>query len=271
MIRLFLLTLMALPVLGAEPQFAVVPFQDSNSHITATGLETVLQDLLIARLSRATAVAVLDRDKIDLVLKEHQLSISGLVDAAIAAKTGKLIGANFMVLGSFTLVDDKLHVHVRVVNVDTAAIVAAREVAVSPRELIETGDQLGALLLEDLHLKADKTAALPTDQAPAVNLCFMRGVAFFLSAQHGAAQAQFLKARQMNPQNREALLWSGRCYLEQKSYSHAVITLSQFIKQAATDSELGQARRWVTECQAHLKPEEKQFLTELQKGIDNSK
>ena len=267
MIRLFLLALLALPVLGAEPQLVVAPFQASNSQATTTGLETVLQDLLIARLSRAASVAVLDRDKINLLLKEHQLSLSGLVDPATAAKTGKLIGADFVVLGSFNLAGGKLQVHARVVSVATAAIIAAQEVTTPPGELIALGDQLGARLLEGLQLKADKRPVLSVDLTPDATLCFMRGVALFMSAQYDAAQGQFLKARQLNPQNLDALLWSGRSYLAQKTYVHAALSLSQFIQQAAQHPELGQAQRWLAESQDHLTPEDKQFLGELQKGI----
>lgn len=258
--------LMALPVWGAEPHLMVAPFQDANPHPAATGLETVLQDLLITRLSRVQSVVVLDRTEIDRLYKEHRLSVRGTVDPETAVKTGKLLGADILVLGGFTLTGGKLQVHARVINVASAAIVATEEITSAQGDLIETGDQLGGRLLEDLHLKTDRAVSAPTDQAPAANLCFMRGVAFFLSAQYDAAQAQFLKARQMNPQNREALLWSGRCYLEQKKYTHAVIALSQFINQPANEPELGQARRGLAECQKHLKPEEKQFLAELQKG-----
>ena len=263
----WLAILLALPVFGVEPQLVVAPFQASNSQATTTGLETVLQDLLIARLSRAASVAVLDRDKINVLLKEHQLSLSGLVDPAIAAKTGKLIGADFVVLGSFNLAGGKLQVHARVVSVATAAIIAAQEVTTPPGELIALGDQLGARLLEGLQLKADKRPVLSVDLTPDVTFCFMRGVALFMSAQYDAAQGQFLKARQLNPQNLDALLWSGRSYLAQKTYAHAALSLSQFIPQAAQYPELGQAQRWLAECQEHLTPEDKQFLGELQKGI----
>ena len=266
MIRLCLLVLLAWPAWGAEPQLVVAPFQNADAHAPATGLETVLQDLLIARLSRASSVAVLDRDKINLVLKEHQLSLSGLVDPTTAAKTGKLIGADFMVQGSFNLVGGKLQVHARVVSVATAAIVTAQEVTAPASELIATGDQLGARLLTDLHLQVDKTPVLPADPTPDVTLCFLRGVGFFMSAQYDAALGQFLKVRQLNPQHLDALLWGGRCYLEQKQYAHATLDLARFVKQAANHPELDQAKRWLADGLAHLTPEEKTFLTELQKG-----
>src|SRR5258706_2128046 len=152
----WLVVLLALPASGAEPQLVVAPFQNSAAKATDTGLETALQDLLVARLSRSKSAIVLDREKLNLVLREHQLSASGLLDPPTAAKTGKLIGANFVVLGSFSLVDGKLHVHARVVNVGSSAIVVAQQATARVSELLEIGDELGTRLLEDLHLKADK-------------------------------------------------------------------------------------------------------------------
>jgi hypothetical protein len=46
--------------------------------------------------------AVIERQQIDAVLSEQKLGMSGAVDAATAAKIGKLLGAQAMVVGSIT-------------------------------------------------------------------------------------------------------------------------------------------------------------------------
>ena len=268
MIRLLALCLMAFSVVGAEPQLVVLPFQDVSNHSAAPELVTILQDLMIVRLSRTTKLAVLDRDKLNLLLKERQLNWSGFSNAKTATANAKLLGANFVVMGSFTMNGDQLRVSARAVNVDTATIITAHEVTAPVGKLIEMGDQLGAELVMGLHLKAGQLPALPADEAPSANLCFVRGVAAFLTGQYNTALVQFFKTRQFNSQNLEVALWIGRCYFEQKQYAHAVWAFDQFLKQAPAGAQVESAQRWQAQCWEHLTPDEKGFIEALHSKSD---
>ncbi len=73
---------------------------------------------------------VVDREKIDQVLKEHQLqqSQNALFDASTSAQLGKFIGANTVIMGSYHLsMPRKLTITARVLSVETSRVVVIKE------------------------------------------------------------------------------------------------------------------------------------------------
>ena len=63
-------------------------------------MSQALRSELIAALHQSKRVRLIERDRIDAVLKEHALGQSGIVDANKAMKAGKLLGAEAIVLAS---------------------------------------------------------------------------------------------------------------------------------------------------------------------------
>nr|MBN2276505.1 hypothetical protein [candidate division Zixibacteria bacterium] len=85
-----------------------------------------LADFFQHDFSLISSLKVVERDKIDFVLKELELTEKGKVDAETAARVGKLLGAQLMVFGSITQIDDKnTRMIVRVVKVETSEILAS--------------------------------------------------------------------------------------------------------------------------------------------------
>ena len=85
-----------------------------------------LADFFQHDFAKISALRVVERDKIDFVLKELELQKSGMVDAATAVKVGKILGAQIMVFGSITQLDDKnTRMIVRAVKTETSEIIAS--------------------------------------------------------------------------------------------------------------------------------------------------
>lgn len=107
---------------------------------------------------KISSLTVIERDKINFVLKELKLQESGAVDRATAVKAGKLLGAQFMVFGSITQMDkNNTGMVVRVVSVETSEIVASVNKRGKPnysqmeQELvIELAAQLDIMLDDDI-------------------------------------------------------------------------------------------------------------------------
>ena len=251
-------------VFGSEPQLVVLPFENANTNSSAPELATVLQDLMIVRLSRAADLKVLERDKLSCLLKEHALNLSGLTDTRSILKNGKLLGANYLILGSYQMFGDQLRVSARAVNVDTTAILTAHDVTVPLGKLIDVGDQLGAQFIDGLHLATNPTPGLVSDEAPDANLCLMRGVGLFLTSQYDSALAQFIRSHQLRPQGPDVLFWIGRCYYEQKQYAHAALSFHQFLKQTETGPQVESAQRFRQSCLEQIPPAERVFSDVLE-------
>ncbi len=115
-----------------------------------------LADFFEHDFAKISSLKVVERDKIDFILKELELQNSGKVDEATAARVGKILGAQLMVFGSITQLDSRqARMIVRVVNVETSEIIASVDKEGKPdygkmeKELVgEIADQLKIILPE---------------------------------------------------------------------------------------------------------------------------
>jgi hypothetical protein len=82
-----------------------------------------IQDLLIYTLSGNDKLRVVERANLQQLMKEQDLGASGRVDAASAAKLGKILGAGHMIFGSFvTDTKGNMRIVAHSTNVETTLI-----------------------------------------------------------------------------------------------------------------------------------------------------
>ncbi len=85
-----------------------------------------LADFFEHDFGKISDLKVVERDKINFVLRELELQQSGKVDRSTAVKVGKILGAKYMIFGSITQLDYKhARMVVRVVDVETSEIIAS--------------------------------------------------------------------------------------------------------------------------------------------------
>ena len=158
--------------------------------------------------SKISSLKVVERDKIDFILKELDLAQSGKVDKATAARVGKLLGAQLMVFGSVTQIDDRHAIMiVRVVKVETSEIIASVEKEGRPdfvkmeKELVkELADKL------DFTLSAETQELLTqggTESMDAVTL-YSKGLEYMDKYDYENAYKYFKLAYEKDPNFVEA-------------------------------------------------------------------
>ena len=87
-----------------------------------------LADFFEADFSNISSLKVVERDKIDFILKEIELSEKGKVDASTAVRVGKLLGAQLMIFGSIVQLDkNNTKMLCKVVKVETSEILTSVE------------------------------------------------------------------------------------------------------------------------------------------------
>ncbi|MGH7570046.1 MAG: CsgG/HfaB family protein [Gemmatimonadales bacterium] len=117
------------PAAGQDtrPGIAVLPFTNGGSYgqdkENFEALQVGLAAMLISELSANPAARVVERETIQRILDEQNLAGQGRVDAQTAARIGKLVGARYVVTGSFIDFYGDFRVDARVVNVETSEIV----------------------------------------------------------------------------------------------------------------------------------------------------
>lgn len=119
----------ALAAQGADtrPGIAVLPFENGGSYgqdkENFDALQRGIAGMLISELSNNPAARLVDRSQTQRLLDEQNLGKDGRVDAATAAKIGKVVGARYMILGSFVDFYGKFRMDARIVDVETSEII----------------------------------------------------------------------------------------------------------------------------------------------------
>ncbi|MEO9511879.1 MAG: FlgO family outer membrane protein [Flavobacteriaceae bacterium] len=78
------------------------------------------EDFSIYLPNHAENFAVVDRTHLNAILKEHRLNAEGYVDERTAKRLGKIIAADAIVVGTYTIFSSEIRVRVRVLDTETA-------------------------------------------------------------------------------------------------------------------------------------------------------
>lgn len=111
--------------LDARLRVTVIPLEKKGE--AATLAETAYEHLVTAFVSQGR-FQLIEREQLDKVLGEQQLSQTALVEPQTAARVGKIMAAEGMVVGTATETPKALEVFIRFVDVETAAVLAAEDV-----------------------------------------------------------------------------------------------------------------------------------------------
>src|SRR5688572_24786232 len=84
---------------GLKRRIGVVDFQNKTAY-GAARLGTSASDILITELAKSNRFIVVERDKLDKLMEEQKLGMSGAIDPGTAAKMGKILGLNAIVTGA---------------------------------------------------------------------------------------------------------------------------------------------------------------------------
>lgn len=79
-------------------------------------------DILTARLSIYDQFTLIERQKLDKILKEHEMSLTGLVDTSSAVKIGNMLGARIMIFGRAFPVGKQLYLAAKIVSTETGKV-----------------------------------------------------------------------------------------------------------------------------------------------------
>ncbi len=142
----------------AKPVIAIVDLDNHTGDPQYDPAGPGVAALLVTRFVRTDAVTVVERSRLQEVIGELELGQSGLVDPASAAEVGRLLGAEYLVLGSLFSVNlPTLSVNLRVVDTATGDVVLSDEVVgdvgAQGEDFFVLMDQLAASIVEGLDLE----------------------------------------------------------------------------------------------------------------------
>jgi TolB-like protein len=100
----------------------VADFTDLQGDVTELG--RFVAEELSTQLVGAKSFSVVERIQLAAILKEHQISISGLVEPATIRKLGQFAGVDAIVTGTLVPFSDSVKLTAKVLDVSTAKVIA---------------------------------------------------------------------------------------------------------------------------------------------------
>ena len=174
--RAVLTALCLMPVLlGAQqrdqdtrPGIAVLPFNNGGSYGQGKedfdALERGIAGMMISELSQNPAARVVERQEVQRLVDEQNLGTQGRVDPRTASKVGKLVGARYVVLGTFIDFYGDFRVDVRLVNTETGEIVKTESERMQRDHMFDIIRNIAARLMKDANLPALQRQGGASDQ-----------------------------------------------------------------------------------------------------------
>jgi len=141
-----------------RPGIAVFPFSNGGSYGQGKedfdALERGIAGMMISELAQNPAARVVERQEIQRIIDEQNLVGQNRVDPQTAAKVGKLVGARYVVAGTFIDFYGDFRVDVRLVNVETGEIVKTESERMQRDHMFDIIRNVATRLMKDANLPA---------------------------------------------------------------------------------------------------------------------
>lgn len=121
-IPMLLMWILMTAFLFGQSRLAVMNFKNDGA-VQYNYLESGIANMLSTTLASSRQIRVVERVQLDKILEEMQLGMTGLIDPSTAARVGKIVGAQYVVIGSFINLGRAIRMDAKVVNVETALII----------------------------------------------------------------------------------------------------------------------------------------------------
>ena len=123
---------------GGRLTLAVLPFQGKGE---SQGYVAAATDRMVTQLVSLRRFKVIERAKLDEVLQEQKLQVSGVVDDRTAVDVGRVAGADAIVVGSVAVIGQTTTVSTRVIDTQSSEVIVARN-ARAERTTLEDVEKL---------------------------------------------------------------------------------------------------------------------------------
>jgi TolB-like protein len=183
---------------------AIAPFRNLSSNPSLDPLRKGLAEMMVTDLSKVSSLQVVERLRMQEMMKEIGLGMTGAVDPATAPRLGKLLGANRVVAGSFAdLADDQLRLDISIAGVKTGEVEAS-ETSGPLDKLFRLQKELTFGIVGEMGIRLteeerDAIQELPTENMLAF-IAYSKGLDLEDQGQTEAAAEAFQEAVSLDPQ-----------------------------------------------------------------------
>lgn len=171
-------------------------------------LQLSLPDLIRFQVDGTTDLKVVERERIQWILDELEFQRdSDIVDQATAVQTGRVLGVNAVLFGSYMVFDGQMTLSSRLVSVETSEILLTAQVqgeaSAFSSLIVDLSTQLSEALNASFREGADAEAQ---PQSLDAMLAYSEGLAALERGNYALAHDKFEEATTLDPDYRRAQL-----------------------------------------------------------------
>ncbi|MDH5720247.1 MAG: CsgG/HfaB family protein [Spirochaetia bacterium] len=110
-------------------RIGIMDFSSTTTSPSYKNLGIGMSQMYMTGLNKIQGILIVNRQREDLlkVFDEIALGQTGLIDEETAVEAGNMLGANFLLLGSFTEVNSQININIRLIDVENNTIVLTDE------------------------------------------------------------------------------------------------------------------------------------------------
>jgi len=121
---------------AGKKTIAVVDFTDLQGTVTELG-RFIAEELSVALASAGKNFEIVDRNNLRIILSEHKLSATGIIDPQTARQLGQIAGVDALILGTITAFGDSVRISAKLLDTNTAKIMGATSGNIAKTKAIE--------------------------------------------------------------------------------------------------------------------------------------
>ena len=144
-----LLVLLGVRSLSADDlRVAVMDFQNHTRRADLVYLEKAIPEIMVTDLSLCDKIILVERARLQEILDEMQLALSGIIDDDQVVEIGRMAGANAILVGSIVAGGDVYRLDARLVDVASGEVILAEKKDwLSDDEIIRGVDELAEQII----------------------------------------------------------------------------------------------------------------------------
>jgi len=108
-------------------KIGIIEFQSLNEEAKKDILGKVFSEALTTSFVNSVACKIIEREHIEKVVKELQLTQSGIIDPSSVKQIGKMVGADAILTGSVIKFGSDMRVDARIIEVESGIILTAEK------------------------------------------------------------------------------------------------------------------------------------------------
>jgi TolB-like protein len=194
------LGLLTIPCLiSAQNTISILYFDNTTADPEYQWLSKGLADMLISDLSGLQEVKIIERASLEKVLEEQALSLTGLTDQGSAVEVGKLLQANQLIYGAYILNDDIIRIDIKLVSVESSAILYAFDVRGDIEDIFELETELVTNFSQQLNLKEQPVPKQPETKSVEALASYYIAIDHLDHKRYTQAESEFIRATELDP------------------------------------------------------------------------